>query len=927
MARSMGDIDPYITQQFPQDNRQSVAYFGMLLSLFIPPGYPVQINLIVIVQSLLGILVGWGIGLAGMKASLSVRSHLVDETTLQKAVNNFQGSVNPDQVYKLVVFQGDFLDAKASVIYGVFLCFGVTIFALVRAYSPSFIFFSIFGTIAIDIVCSIGPLYPFSNYRILNSLLLSVSTYSAIAIVCCLALFPESVNHAYLGLISTILGKVKAVLASQDCLLSSQIGDVSPQSPKLKELLGTRVVIMTMYQSLVGLRVHLQSEFNIGRWSGDDALNLADPILAVVARINGLLSFSKHLRDLPSPPEAFSYVPAPATVSSDTHLLHHVFYPNLSRESALKLTLTEVFPHVRDATADLRTATIEGVAAVQGLLTAINDDRLFSRSGPTAPLEERLDAAADKLRAALDDFKERGAHAILRAYGHKPNADMPLRGLYLGYVFSSTTVIIGEVVLSLVKTVAETSARTAKGLDPDSHPPTNPLQKFMDLLHDFFRWTKTAEAVFVFRYVLLSILLWLPGVFKNSAHFFYINKGIWSLIMAQTILSVYAGDQIYNYVIRIGGTFVGLIVALLIWYIGNGRGDGNPYGLAASYAVIILPVMFVRLFAPPKYLTGVILGAATSSLIIGYSWIDGHLPVISNPGHGWDAAWRRWTLVMIGCGASFIIMMLPPKSGRKAVRLRAASSIDALGHVYTSLMSAWIMECDTGKDVPFTSTNWVKRFRGRLIAVTLQILAGKEQMRLASWEGGIRGRWAEEEYVKLTEVQEEIVAVLAQLGGALWKLDTKWRLSLLHHTRVVDPNFISDIVSVFTSVSQSLKTGEPMHTILPQTLLDRLLLHHRVEVSVTELDGGNEIGPEEMQSIDHMFYTSAVVAVYQLMQCLDELHAITRRLCGEVPFRGFERWMHKHQSRRGTALNTLSRTVTVSEREQVVVGEKSGEGA
>jgi hypothetical protein len=39
---------------------------------------------------------------------------------------------------------------------------------------------------------------------------------------------------------------------------------------------------------------------------------------------------------------------------------------------------------------------------------------------------------------------------------------MPLRSLYLGYVFSSTTVIIGEVVLSLVQTVAETSARRRK---------------------------------------------------------------------------------------------------------------------------------------------------------------------------------------------------------------------------------------------------------------------------------------------------------------------------------------------------------------------------------------------------------------------------------------------------------------------------------
>ena len=35
-------------------------------------------------------------------------------------------------------------------------------------------------------------------------------------------------------------------------------------------------------------------------------------------------------------------------------------------------------------------------------------------------------------------------------------------------------------------------------------------------------------------------------------------------------------------------------------------------------------------------------------LIVGYSWIDGHLPVLSNPGIGWGAAWRRWTLVAIG---------------------------------------------------------------------------------------------------------------------------------------------------------------------------------------------------------------------------------------------------------------------------------------
>jgi len=272
-------------------------------------------------------------------------------------------------------------------------------------------------------------------------------------------------------------------------------------------------------------------------------------------------------------------------------------------------------------------------------------------------------------------------------------------------------------------------------------------------------------------------------------------------------------------------------------------------------------------------------------------------------------------------------MMLPPKSGRKAVRLRTANSIGALGNVYTSLMSAWITEGDAGKDVSFTATNWVKSFRSQLIAVTLQVLTGKQEMMTAAWEGNIRGRWPHAEYVRLAEIEEDMVGVLAQLGGALWKLDTKWRLSLLHHTVVVDPNFISDIVSVFSSVSHSLRTGEPMHTVLPQTLLDRLVLHHQIGVVATpEHEAHRVIGPDETQSLDHMFYTSAVVAVYQLMQCLDELHAVTRRLCGEVPFRGFERWNFLHKSRRGTSMIALSRPDTIVERELLIGKEKIESG-
>ena len=155
-------------------------------------------------------------------------------------------------------------------------------------------------------------------------------------------------------------------------------------------------------------------------------------------------------------------MPAPETVSSDTHLLHHVFNPDVTRESTLNVTLAEAIPHIRDATAELRAATIEAVASVQALIDAVNNDRLFSRAVSTVTLEEGLDAAIEKLRKALNGFKQHGTGAILGAYGQKPRGDMPLRSLYLGYLFGATTVIIAEVVLTLVETAAETSARRRK---------------------------------------------------------------------------------------------------------------------------------------------------------------------------------------------------------------------------------------------------------------------------------------------------------------------------------------------------------------------------------------------------------------------------------------------------------------------------------
>jgi len=275
---------------------------------------------------------------------------------------------------------------------------------------------------------------------------------------------------------------------------------------------------------------------------------------------------------------------------------------------------------------------------------------------------------------------------------------------------------------------------------------------------------------------------------------------------------------------------------------------------------------------------------------VGYSWIDGYLPIVGSTGVGWTVAWKRWVLVVVGSAASFIVMMLPPTSGRKAVRLRNASVITRISELYGFLISTWI-GAQTHRKKPLAApAMWTKDFRIKLITLADQIQCTKQMTDLALWEGNIRGKWPAEEYRALIDAESEMITGLAQLGGALGHLEDGWRLNFLHSTHVLQPNFISDVMSMFDLVANSLRTAEPMHQVLPQTLLQRLFYHRHTSLLTPNSDKKDFLDIEEMQSLDYMFYCTGLVAVYHLLQSLDELHRITKQLVGEVPLKGFDQW-------------------------------------
>lgn len=85
---------------------------------------------------------------------------------------------------------------------------------------------------------------------------------------------------------------------------------------------------------------------------------------------------------------------------------------------------------------------------------------------------------------------------------------------------------------------------------------------------------------------------------------------------------MFISDFTYSFIIRIAGTVTGGVVGLACWYIGAGNGPGNPYGMAAIMAPVIICIMWFRLYAPSVLLPGVMLVSATMCMVVGYSWDD-----------------------------------------------------------------------------------------------------------------------------------------------------------------------------------------------------------------------------------------------------------------------------------------------------------------
>lgn len=84
-------------------------------------------------------------------------------------------------------------------------------------------------------------------------------------------------------------------------------------------------------------------------------------------------------------------------------------------------------------------------------------------------------------------------------------------------------------------------------------------------------------------------------------------------------------------------------------------------------------------------------------------------------------------------------------------------------------------------------------------------------------------------------------------------------------------------MSVFSGVSQSLNTGEPINQVLHGSLLERLFYHHHKhnyqhnhQEGLVAAKEGDDVAREiaQLSSIDFLFYATAVIAIFELLKVI-----------------------------------------------------------
>ncbi|CAE7021633.1 hypothetical protein CFE70_003030 [Pyrenophora teres f. teres 0-1] len=311
-----------------------------------------------------------------------------------------------------------------------------------------------------------------------------------------------------------------------------------------------------------------------------------------------------------------------------------------------------------------------------------------------------------------------------------------------------------------------------KKKDPEHLPPANAWEKFGNGVRGISRFLASPESAFGFRAACATMSIAVVAFLRPTQAFFTEQRLVWALIMVAISMTPTSGQAIFQFMLRIVGTFVAMLFAWCIWYIPNQKTAGILVFLwifaAIGFYIVIKRIDLV--------IVGII-SVVTATMIVGYELQVRKIGIQASTATGqpaypiYELGPYRLATVIGGLAVACFWTVFPyPITEHSALRQKLGGSLYLSANLY-SIMHEQVMgrirgelagEEETDKDCPGYK---LIKARNKVFAKQMLALQGlKMHAGFVKWEFPFGGKFPRKEYEKIIGYVENIVNYTALLG-------------------------------------------------------------------------------------------------------------------------------------------------------------------
>ncbi|KAH8658195.1 hypothetical protein BX600DRAFT_400895 [Xylariales sp. PMI_506] len=366
--------------------------------------------------------------------------------------------------------------------------------------------------------------------------------------------------------------------------------------------------------------------------------------------------------------------------------------------------------------------------------------------------------------------------------------------------------------------------------DPEHLPPTTSWQRFGNSFRNVYAIVGSQESMFGLRVSLANMTVGILAFLEVTQDFFQKQRLVWAMIIIAIGMSVTAGQSAFSFVLRLTGTVIAMILALIDWYIVDGKIPG-----VIVFEFLSLVVTYYFFIKYPLLMNATILVLVTLVLIIGYELqvVTVGIAVAASNGQPYyptsELAPFRLATQAAGAFIGFLWTIFPsPITDRTLLRRDLSATMYLLANYFSVINSALASILDgTHGDLrdPGSPAHRLLRVRDDIFSQIQALLPSMTQHAAwERWEPTFGGRFPREEYQEIIRRSNRAVGYLTLMSYTLTRRPEEgadnpekraWidRLNRAiadgvqptHHT----------IVLTLTLLSNAIQSGQSLPPILP----------------------------------------------------------------------------------------------------------------